>query len=54
MRWGKMKLQRRYIKIYGTHISSWKIQRVIEDNNLYFDHVVQQKRERKETSSKEP
>ena len=47
MRWGKMKLQRRYIKIYGTHISSWKIQRVIEDNNLYFDHVVQQKREKK-------
>jgi len=37
LRWGKMKLQRRYLKEYGTVVSSWKIQKVIEEKNLYFD-----------------
>lgn len=37
LRWGKMKLQTRYQKIYHTYISSWKIQKVIEDKKLYFD-----------------
>lgn len=37
IRWGKMKLQRRYIKIYGEYISSWKIQKVIEEEHLYSD-----------------
>jgi len=39
MRWGKMKLQTRYLKIYGEDISSWKIQKVIEEEGLYFDKV---------------
>jgi DNA-binding MarR family transcriptional regulator len=47
-RWGKMKLQRRYLKVYGEYISSWKIQRVIEDNNLYFDKVVQQRKAKRQ------
>lgn len=47
LRWGKMKIQRRYIKTYGEYISSWKIQKVIESEHLYFDkaaHNKQQKR----------
>ena len=34
LRWGKMKLQRRYLREYGEHISSWKIQKVIEQEHL--------------------
>lgn len=37
LRWGKMKLQRQYIREYREYISSWKIQRVIEDKKLYVD-----------------
>lgn len=37
IRWGKMKLQKRYIKIHGEYISSWKIQKVIEAEHLYYD-----------------
>lgn len=37
IRWGKMKLQRLYIREYDEYISSWKIQKVIEDRNLYYD-----------------
>lgn len=47
MRWGKMKLQRRYYKIYHEYISSWKIQRVIETSHLYFDKTAIQKAERR-------
>jgi transposase InsO family protein len=43
IRWGKMKLQNRYKKIYHTYISSWRIQRVIEDKQLYFDKKAIQK-----------
>jgi len=39
MRWGKMKLQRRYLKKHGEYVSSWKIQKVIEEEYLYFDKV---------------
>lgn len=45
LRWGKMKLQRRYLLIYGTYISSWKIQKVIEEEHLYFDTVSHAKRQ---------
>jgi transposase InsO family protein len=44
LRWGKMKLQRRYLREYGEYISSWKIQKVIEEEHLYFDKVEQQRR----------
>lgn len=37
IRWGKMKLQRLYIRQYDEYISSWKIQKVIEGKNLYYD-----------------
>jgi transposase InsO family protein len=47
LRWGKMKLRELYKKKYGEHISSWKIQKVIEQEHLYFDqvqHALEQKR----------
>jgi putative transposase len=47
LRWGKMKLQGLYKKEYGERISSWKIQKVIEEGNLYFDHVQQEKQKRR-------
>lgn len=37
IRWGKMKLQKLYAAVYGEHISSWKCQMVIEEENLYYD-----------------
>lgn len=36
LRWGKMKLRMLYEQIYGTRISSWKIQRVVETHQLYY------------------
>lgn len=48
MRWGKMKLQELYQKEYGEVISSWKIQKVIECEHLYFDPVQQKKRQKKQ------
>jgi len=47
LRWGKMKLQRRYIKIYHGYISSWKIQKVIEEEDIYFDKALHLKRQKK-------
>lgn len=46
IKWGKMKLKRRYFKIYHEHISSWKIQKVIEEEKLYFNQVEHQRREK--------
>jgi transposase InsO family protein len=49
LRWGKMKLRRMYKKEYGAVVSSWKIQKVIEESNLYFDkkaHLKQQKKKK--------
>lgn len=55
LRWGKMKLQRRYQKIYHEYISSWKIQRVIEDKKLYFDMIqVVKSRKRRKQAQKHP
>lgn len=34
LRWGKMKLKRLYKKEHGEDISSWKIQKVIEEKKL--------------------
>lgn len=48
IRCGKMKLQKRYTRIYGEWISSWHIQKVIEAKQLYFDkkQIQQQKHRR--------
>lgn len=47
LRWGKMKLQRLYEKTYRQTVSSWKIQRVIEEKKLYFDMVQMTKRKKR-------
>src|SRR3990167_6799296 len=47
IRWGKMKLQRLYVREYDEHISSWKVQKVIESRNLYYDKQKAQKRRQK-------
>lgn len=40
MKYGKMKLQKEYIKQYGEYISSWKIQKIIESENLYLNKAL--------------
>lgn len=55
IRWGKMKLKERYTALYGEYVSSWKIQKVIEEEHLYFnkaEHNRQQKR-RKQAQKKQ-
>ncbi|TAL59885.1 MAG: helix-turn-helix domain-containing protein, partial [Bacteroidetes bacterium] len=47
MRWGKMKLRKIYFKTYGEYVSSWKIQKVIEEEHLYFDKVKHKKEQRR-------
>ncbi len=55
IKWGKMKLKRRYFKIYGEQISSWKFQKVIEEDNLYFDkQKAQKQRKKKKQAQKKP
>lgn len=43
-RYGKMKLVGIYKEDYGEVISSWKIQKIIEEDRLYFDRVTVQKK----------
>lgn len=45
IRWGKMKLRKIYFKTYGEYISSWKIQKVIEEEHLYFDKVEHKRKQ---------
>ena len=52
LRWGKMKLKIEYANEYGEEISSWKIQRVIEKHQLYYDVPKQQKKRRRKKSQK--
>lgn len=47
MRWGKMKLKERYLEIYNEYISSWKIQKVIEEEYLYFNKAEHDKQTRR-------
>jgi len=54
IKWGKMKLKRRYFKIYGEQISSWKFQKVIEEDNLYFDKMQVKKSRKKNQAQKKP
>lgn len=50
IRWGKMKLERLYLEMYGQKISSWKIQYTIQRFKLYYhpqkNAQLQQKRKR--------
>ena len=55
IRWGKIKLQKRYTEIYGEYISSWKFQMVIEEESLYFDKATIQKlRKRRKQAQRRP
>src|SRR5258708_1078305 len=49
LKWGKMKLQTRYSKEYGGYISSWKIQKVIEEENLYPDKSLAKKQRERQS-----
>ena len=50
IRWGKMKLARLYRNIYGSDLSSWKVQYTIERHRLYYtpkkNALTQAKRKR--------
>jgi transposase InsO family protein len=43
MHYGKMKLQRRYLKRYGEEISTWKIEKVIRKHDMYPDQTKAEK-----------
>src|SRR5215213_11134507 len=45
-RYGKMKLVRIYFQDYGEKISSWHIQKIIEEDDLYLDKPSAYKRRR--------
>ncbi|MCL4354698.1 integrase core domain-containing protein [Patescibacteria group bacterium] len=47
LRWGKLKLRKRYAEIYGEYVSSWKFQVVIEEEHLYFDKAKHNKQEKR-------
>lgn len=47
LRWGKMKLQKLYKKEYLEEISSWKIQKIIEEKKLYFDKTKQKRQQKR-------
>jgi len=53
IRYGKMKLKRMYFDLYRQEISSWKIQRVIQEKNLYFNPVKTAKIKRKRQKSQQ-
>ena len=56
IRWGKMKIARLYKNIYGTAISSWKIQYTIKKYKLYYhprkNALLQQKRKRNQSKKR--
>ncbi len=55
LRWGKMKLRKRYREIYGEYISSWKFQVIIEEEYLYFDKAtIRKQRKRRKQARKQP
>ena len=47
LRWGKMKLARLYLNIYGEKISSWKVQYTIQRYKLYYHPLKNEKMQRK-------
>ena len=56
IRWGKMKLVRRYKEVYGETVSSWKIQYTIQKYKLYYHPVknakLQAKRKRNQSKKR--
>ena len=56
IRYGKMKLAKYYRRDYGEEISSWKIQKVIEEKKLYFNPTktarISKKRKRAQKKKK--
>jgi len=52
IKWGKMKLRRRYFKEYGEYISSWKFQVVIKEEKLYFDYAKIRKQANKKKQAR--
>ena len=52
IRWGKMKLQIRYKAIYGTDISSWKIQYTIAKYKLYYHPEKNRRTQKKRLTTK--
>ncbi|MEK6821147.1 MAG: integrase core domain-containing protein, partial [archaeon] len=53
IRWGKMKLAVLYKNIYGTDISSWKVQYTIKKYNLYYHPKKNAQTQAKRRRSKE-
>ena len=51
LRSGKMNLAKRYENLYGEYISSWHIQKVIEDKQLYYDRKRVQRNKRRRTQT---
>ena len=51
-KYGKMKLVPLYKKLYSEEISSWKIQKVIEEDNLYIDRVRVSRLRRKQIQAR--
>ena len=47
LKYGKMKIRKNYFREYGVWISSWKIQKVIEEENLYYDKAEAKKQKDK-------
>ena len=56
LRWGKMKIQRLYLNLYGEKISSWKIQYTIQKHRLYYrplkNEQLQAKRQRSQAKKR--
>lgn len=52
LRSGKMNLKRRYENLYGEFISSWHIQKVIEEKGLYYDKQRVQRNKRRRIQAK--
>jgi putative transposase len=53
MRWGKEKLKREYLRLYGETISTNKIQKVITKHKLYPDPIAHRKRVKQARKRKE-
>ena len=51
LRWGKMKIQRLYLNLYGEKISSWKIQYTIQKHRLYYHPLNNEKLQAKRKRS---
>ncbi len=49
-KWGKRKLKREYLRVYGRVISTNKIQKIINKNKLYPDPVERKKKVKKQKS----